>query len=699
MRVGETIEYCHQHTKMNEMCVNDSVLYQHFMDDQTTLEAHAKNYVPEKAETIYTVPIVFHILHGEGADNISDAQIFDALHILNRDYRKENIDATLVKQEFQGVPADIEIEFKMATLAPDGTCFNGITRTRSTLTNSNDGELQFTTALNQNDVFRGEWPHDKYLNVIVAKAIGGAAGYTYKPNNSGASYNAIYIQNSYLGTIGTGSEGRSRALTHEVGHWLNLSHTWGDNNDPGDMSSCNDDDGIADTPNTIGVTTCKLSENSCGPLANVENYMDYSYCSKMFTPGQRTRMRVAITSSVGGRNKLWKETNLIATGVVNAPLCRADFSVSKRVFCAGETVQFTDRSVSQATAWSWTFEGGMPATSSEQHPSVSYNEPGRYTVILVASNNDETKTETKTAYINVTQPYATLPYHEGFEYFPSVENASMKLFVESIGDPITFEITSTASFSGNKSLKLNNFEQQGVNLDNLISTPIDLSNEAIGNVTLSYRYAHAKKNSSNKEHIRAYFSKGCDAPWVLRTQNNKSSLASSPIDTQPYTPPSGDWVTVHIPFDSPAYNQFLTENFRFKLEFSADGGNNFYLDDINLYQGFSESTIHTNPQDSIDYQNHIATMGIADQTLLLHDASIFPNPNNGEAQLTFSIQQTQQVVVSVQDVSGKTLKQTAIYAGEGLNTVYMNNAELSSGIYFVKITAHHASKTLTFIKN
>ena len=138
-------------------------------------------------------------------------------------------------------------------------------------------------------------------------------------------YNGVWILDTYLGSIGTSDVVNSRTMTHESGHWLNLSHVWGPNNNPGNAASCDDDDQVADTPNEIGVTTCNLNEASCGPRANVENYMNYSYCSKMFTQGQVTRMRDALGSGVGGRNNLNTPGNLIDTGTDgNRYLCKAN---------------------------------------------------------------------------------------------------------------------------------------------------------------------------------------------------------------------------------------------------------------------------------------------------------------------------------------------------------------------------------------
>jgi hypothetical protein len=271
--------------------------------------------------------VVFHVLHINGVENISDDQILNALAILNRDYRKQNADTANVHPDFQGMPADIEVEFRLATIAPNGQCFNGITRTFSPLSyDGSDGGNQVDAIVAGNNVYNGQWPGNKYLNIFVCGEIGGAAGYTYKPSNWGATsmQNGIWILHDYVGAIGTGSVGASRALTHEVGHWLNLDHTWGGNNNPGNTTSCpGNGDNVQDTPTCIGVSACLLNSNTCNNdnafwgfdiRDNVENYMDYSYCSKMYTEGQRTRMRNALQVTSTGRANVVSAANLAAVG-------------------------------------------------------------------------------------------------------------------------------------------------------------------------------------------------------------------------------------------------------------------------------------------------------------------------------------------------------------------------------------------------
>src|SRR5690606_21523011 len=207
-------------------------------------------------------------------------------------------------------------------------------------------------------------PRSNYINIWVASDLSsGAAGYTYTPGSVdgpwGSDADGIVIKHSYVGSIGTGSPTRSRALTHEVGHWINLRHTWGGTNDPALPENCNSDDNVSDTPNTIGWTTCSLNGETCGSLDNVQNFMEYSYCSRMFTHGQRTRMLAALNSSTASRNNLHSASNLIQTGVIgSAVLCTVDIGVTKEQICEGDSVVYTDHSYHGVTSRSWTFEGG-----------------------------------------------------------------------------------------------------------------------------------------------------------------------------------------------------------------------------------------------------------------------------------------------------------------------------------------------------
>lgn len=667
MRDGENIEYCVTHKKMMEMLKDPAKLK--IWQAQQAAEQKSKEdgtSIAAPRGVVYKIPIVFHVLHNNGSENISNAQIMDALDILNRDFRLLNNDANNVVSAFQGLPADSEIEFVLATKAPDGTCFSGITRTVSPLTveGSSGGGGQVNAIRSGNDVYNNTWPENEYLNIFICKEIGGAAGYTYNPFGFGTGMSGIWVLSNYVGSIGTGSINVSRTLTHEVGHWLNLSHTWGPNNNPGNASSCSDDDQVNDTPNTIGVTACILGENTCGPIANVENYMDYSYCSKMFTPGQVTRMRNALNSGSGGRSNLWKTANLNATGATGNPaLCAAEFEASEQIVCAGTTIDFTDVSFHGVTGWNWTFTGGSPATSTSQNPSITYSTPGTYAVELEVTNGSSSVNQTKTNYITVLPAGRSVPFFEGFE---TLSLPSQDWTVDNPDGSAAWAITSTAGATGSKSLKLNNTTNDDGDVDEFISSNIDLS--SVSDFELTFKYAFAKKNSSNSDYLRVYASSDCGETWSVRKNISANNIATAPNTSSAFTPSASQWETVSI---TNIVSSFWTPNFRFKFEFVSGGGNNVYIDDINLADPSDISS-------SVAEENGINFF------------RVYPNPASTITNVSLNTETVKDIEIEVLDMIGK--KVMTIYQGEtsiGTNNYSVNTSNISKGVYFINIRSEN----------
>lgn len=687
-RDGEAVEYCTTHKKMNAVLSDPAKAAQYAIDQAHMAQVEQQMLAnPTPQRVIYKIPVVFHILHNNGVENISNEQILDALRILNRDYRLQNADALNVHNDFKAsnpaatcVPADIEIEFVLATKAPNGTCFNGITRTQNVITfDGEDGGDQVAAIVAGNNVYNGQWPGNKYMNVFVCAQIGGAAGYTTNPSSWSANsmQNGIWILHNYTGSIGTGSENTSRALTHEVGHWLNLDHTWGGTNNPG--VSCGSDQ-VNDTPTTRGVTSCNLNENFCGPRANVENYMDYSYCSKMFSEGQKSRMRAAMVANGTGRSNIWTASNLAAVGADgSAYLCSADFMAPKQTVCVGEEVQFSDASFNAVTGWTWSFPGGTPATSTSQNPSVVYSTPGTYAVTLVATDGSNSDTETKTGYITVLPSGMPIPYFEGFESYNQTSDINEFEIYNSATGP-TWELTNTTGSSGSRSMKLANFSQTGTgNYDELTSSSIDLSSITAGtSVTLSFRYAYRKKVSTNSEILKVFLTGDCGDTWQQRKTITGTSL-SSQVETSDWTPTAADFVTVHM---TNVTSQYWVENFRFRFRFDANGGNNIFIDDINIYPGSPSNEI---------------VLGIDEAAIPVEGLNVYPNPSQGELNVSFNISTPKSMNFVVTDVAGKKIQAQTIQAATGSNLVMLSTEGMATGMYLLQIGDGTSKQTVQFL--
>ncbi len=379
---------------MDQMLQNDPAwkarLDQLEVETQTFEAAHAAH----KTQAVVTIPVVVHVVYRTTAENISDAQILSQIAILNEDFRKLNADITNVPGAFSGLAADAQIEFCMAVQDPSGNPTNGITRTQTTVTSfsTNNGVKSNSSG------GKSPWPANKYLNIWVCNMSGGTLGYAQFPGGSSAT-DGVVVGYKYFGNIGTAQApyNKGRTATHEVGHWLNLRHVWGDANCGNDF--------VNDTP------TSQAANYGCPSFPNVTcnngpdgdmfmNYMDYTddNCMHMFTAGQSTRMLAALNS---------QRTGLLTSDgctPLNAPP-NADFSANTQIVLAGGSVNFTDLSLYNPTSWSWTFPGGTPGTSTLQNPSgIVYSTPGIYQVSLTATNGNGSDTETKTAYINVVNP-------------------------------------------------------------------------------------------------------------------------------------------------------------------------------------------------------------------------------------------------------------------------------------------------------
>jgi PKD repeat protein len=633
------------------------------------LEAFTAAWASEQrggGDNTITIPVVFHIIHNNGPENISDEQVFDAMRVLNDDFNRLNDDWDNVRPEFLPIVADVGITFALAKKDPNGNCTKGITRTVSPLTNQGDQEMKELI----------QWPRNKYLNVWVAASAAGAAGYTYRPGavNNWAAGDGIVLLHDYTGSIGTGSPSRSRTLTHEVGHWINLAHCWGNTNEPGLDENCSEDDGVADTPNTKGWTACVLSGASCGsPLDNVENYMEYSYCSKMFTEGQKTRMLAALNSSTAQRNSLWTASNLAATGVSSEPvLCAAEFVSSGSLVCAGSTVTFTDVSFHGVTSRTWNFPGGEPASSTDAAPSVTYAQPGTYQVQLTVSDGSTTLTSNQNVTVTVLpNPGMPAPFAEGFESLTSLNGPEW--FTVNATNDNTFNVTSTAAYTGSSSVRMVNTAAMDGTVDELLSRTYDLTDMA--SVTISFRYAFARRNNTNDDVLTLYVSNNCGELWALRKiMRGSTTLTTAPNTSGNFVPTAEQWNYAEVTNISPSY---FSPDFRFKFQFESDGGNNLYIDDINL---------------------NGMPVGVEELSAGANNMLVMPNPATDAAQVVFGLRSASRVELEMTDAMGRLVQRTDLgLRPAGDQRAAVDLMPLAPGTYAVRRLTNDGTSTVRLV--
>ncbi len=612
----------------------------------------------------FIVSVVFHVIHNNGPENISNAQIEDCIRVMNEDFSASNAGAALVNSAFADIVADVGIEFRLARLDPEGNCTNGIVRTVSPLTSQGGENLKQISPI---------WDRSKYLNVWVCATIAsGAAGYAYYPGsvagNFGLTNDGIVVRSNYVGSIGTSTLNRSHVLTHEVGHWINLAHLWGSTNQPGVEDNCNTDDGVEDTPNTIGWTSCSINGQSCGSLDNVENFMEYAYCMRMFTEGQKQRLLASLTSGIAQRSNLWQEQTLIDTGVLlDSEPCKAVFVADRTDICVGESVQFVDESYNNIEERTWIFQGGSPALSFEANPSVSFSQPGAYTVSLAVSGANATLTNVQTNFIQVlSESEMPVPYTEDFESFEAGPLPVLShWFVNPMMQGPGWRIADFAGYSGSKSMYIAANESPQNSRHQIRSRTFEASHIE-GPAVLTFKYAHARRVAPHSDILRIYVKRSCSNMWNLRQTISGSSLPTvSAAWNAEFIPESQeDWrevVVDNIP------ELLLTDEFRVMFEFVSAGGNNIYIDDINLH---AAEVLSTEPDDKTS----------------VFDFKAYPNPARNQLFVDWSSQSNEGMVeIAIYDLSGRKVDQVySGYSGSGDQRVNRDISSLAAGVYIVE---------------
>lgn len=259
--------------------------------------------------TVVTIPVVVHVVYENALENISDAKIQSQIAALNNFFRRQNSDLSSLPAPFIGLAADAFIEFKLAQRDPNCLSTTGITRTATTLLdfmynpNASTPPARNPVKFNSSGGHDG-WPPDRYLNIWVCDLDPSLRGYGSFPSDLATrpTEDGIVIDYLACGTIQPYVNGYhlGRICAHEVGHWLNLRHIWGDDC-PG-SSQCNGTDYVGDTPNQ----ECANNDyptfpktDACTPTSPgvmFYNQMDYTkdLVRRMITQGQCDRMAATL---------------------------------------------------------------------------------------------------------------------------------------------------------------------------------------------------------------------------------------------------------------------------------------------------------------------------------------------------------------------------------------------------------------------
>ncbi|WBO83704.1 GEVED domain-containing protein [Hymenobacter yonginensis] len=395
--------------------------------ENVTRQLEANPVAQRGTALLGTIPVVVHVIYSNANENISDAQIASQIAVLNEDFRKLNSDVSKTPAAFAGLAADAGLQFVLAKRDPNGNATTGIERKSSTKTTWGTADAMKSTATGGLNA----WPASQYMNIWVCNIGGGILGYAQFPGGA-ASTDGVVIGPNYFGRTGYLSApfNLGRTATHEVGHYLNLRHIWGDANCGSDL--------VSDTPTQQADNSgCPVfPRRTCGNTTNGDmfmNYMDYTddACMYMFSTGQSTRMN-ALFGSGGSRASLLTSLGGTAPsggGGTTPPPTTVTYCASKGTSVAYEFIDYVklgtiartsgaDAGYYNGTALSTTLAAGSAQTISYSagfagtayteyfKVYIDYNQNGLFTdageLVVNAAGSSSTATRTSTFTVPTT---------------------------------------------------------------------------------------------------------------------------------------------------------------------------------------------------------------------------------------------------------------------------------------------------------
>lgn len=538
------------------------------------------------ARAVRTIPVVVHVIYKSSipAQNVSTTLITQTIAQMNADFRKLNTDFNTARAAVQALAADAQIEFCLATIDPNGASTTGIRRVTTTKScfdsDTETDDMKYTSSGGDD-----AWDPTKYLNIWIVSICGsspqtgGTGGYAYLAAQGnglhGQDYDGLVID--YSIGLGTGN----RVATHEIGHYMGLHHIWGDNS----SNACGStfptlDDGFSDTPDSrepnFGCTFGASCTGNSSYGDQLENYMDYSDCTVMFTTQQANYMNSILTNV---RSSLVTNNNRCTT--TGAPT--ASFTANPTSICTGQSVTFTNSSSGNPTSYSWTFTGGTPSTSTATNPTVTYNTAGTYTVSLTATNTNGSNTSTQTNLITVAGANA-LPLTEAFSgtTFPPTGWSLIN------SDQSTTWVRTTSAGNGTPtaSAYVNNYAYDASGQQDWLITP-SYNFTGVSNGRIKWDYSHAPYNQSGYvDSLEVLYSTNCGTTWTSLWKKGGTALGTATASGNNFVPSSSSqWKT-----DSASLASLNGQsNVRFAFKNVTDYGNNIFLDNVNVYNASTQT--------------------------------------------------------------------------------------------------------------
>jgi len=556
---------------------------------------------------VYTIPVVVHIMHhpdsviGKGT-NPADAAIITAINHLNESFKNAAIyDPTSGE--------DIDIEFCLATTNPWGNATNGITRYGSLAFTYldfpvNDSIMKFVTG----------WDRTRYFNIWTTYSIADVqsniynyAGYAPPAPWHGTNRDGVVVRQDFMGT----SFDNSKVLIHEVGHYLNLFHTF--------YGGCTNfdcrfnGDYVCDTPpdalsngsfcNPINSCTTDANDvNSRNPFRpvglgglgdqndQIENYMDYGnrFCQTVFTLGQKDRMRISLTAirgslleSNGCRTNYAKDVGITAIVLPGNFSCNGQATVTLKNF--GSTlvnsarINYSVNGNLYLYTWTGTLQPGKEVNVLIDAGLTLAN--GAYTFTayttlpdMAADQNPFNDSISRTFY-RVGEN--SLPFTENFE---SAANINSRWLIVNPDNSATWQQTAVSGCTANatKAMRIDNRTYTALGQPDYLYTALNLFNYATANLTFDVSYAMFSGNPSDQ--LRVVASTDCGKTFTTLFSRQGQELATSPPVTTPWQPAAcGFWQTHSINL-----SEFSGQSIIIGFVNKCLNGNRIYIDNVNI---------------------------------------------------------------------------------------------------------------------
>jgi PKD repeat protein len=675
------------------------------------------------------IPVVVHVIHEGGSENISTAQVLSQLASVNLDFTYTNADKVVIPPYFDSIAADANIEFRLATKAPNGACTDGINRVYSYKTNTARDYTGFKAL--------SYWDRAKYLNIWVVKTIdndgnpfGNILGYAQFPYSFGGqnpvtTTDGIAMIHNRTGKTGTAAGTAGRTMTHEVGHWLGLIHIWGD-------ETCGNDQ-VDDTPfsrqpnfgcyNFPKEATClELTSNSTaadtaarfqiGEMFN--NYMDYTddNCMNMFSKGQKQVMDF-VFSTISFRTNLITNANALATGTDDAaqaspcgPTPIADFwskqgtnnFESLKMICAGASLNMkngTHNGSTNGNAYAWELTGAASPSSNDPEPLVQYPTPGRFDVKLTATNSNGSGAKTRPGYVLVSSQQSM---DNNYRYYDAMEAGTGYSFFaddkwvminEGADQTKGWEKANFGGYKSNGAARCNASGSLRYERFFMVSPSYNLT--TVDNPLLEVKFAYAQRTNqpfiTQNDQLQMYVSTNCGESWQLRGMKLRNqgtsitSLAGSnlvtaglvPSNFVPSSPDEWSYFTVDLA------NFTNRDNVRIMFHFTSGGpfGNPLYIDDFTISN---------------------ATTAMAEQPLAA-GFKMHPNPASGNVHLQWDEAAIVDGNVEVFDLAGRLIHiESTQPLTNGIHSLTLQRSVFGeSGLYLVKAVVNGQSQVRRLI--